>query len=78
MTMENWKFLINRLIALLTLIGSFMGATFGYNKFIIQNIGLDIFIVIIALELLSLIIMFFILLIAIIDYIRDNKNKRKD
>lgn len=43
MVMENWKFLINRLIIFLGMIGSFMGATFGYSSLLIKIMGESMF-----------------------------------
>ena len=42
--MRNWKFMINRLIFILGMIGTFMGATLGYAKLLLENIGIDLFI----------------------------------
>ncbi len=54
MHMENWKFLINRLLAFLGMLGTFIGATFTYNSFLISNLGNGIFFAIVGLEMLVL------------------------
>jgi len=77
MTMNNWKYLINRIIIILGMIGSFMGATLGYSKVLLESIGIDLFIVVMTVELVGLILIFFLLLIVIIDFIKDNKKGRE-
>ena len=78
MIMNNWKFLINRLIFLLGMIGSFMSATFGYSEFIINSISLDVFIIAITIEHIGIVTIFLILINVIIDFIKDNKKGRND
>jgi len=75
--MENWKFLIDKLLIALGLVGSFMGTTFSYSDFLIKNIGQESFIFIIGIEMFGLIITYFFFLVTIIDFIKDNKKGRK-
>ena len=77
MIMNNWKFLINRLLFFIGMIGSFIGATLGFGNILIENIGLNLFISLMIVEFIGLTIIYFLLLVAIIDFIKDNK-KRKD
>lgn len=76
MVMEKWKFLINRLIVLMGMIGSFMGATLGYSNFLIENIGLNIFVITMTLESVGLVVVYFLNIVVIIDFIKDNKRGR--
>lgn len=78
MHMENWKFLINRLLALLGMLGTFIGATFTYNIFLISNLGSGIFFAVVGLEMLVLSLFGLLLLLVIVDMIKDNKKQRKD
>lgn len=75
MTMENWKFLINRLIVFLGMIGSFMGATFGYSGLLISFIGKNMFLALLGFEFLILCLFEILFLIVFIDYIKDNKKR---
>ena len=77
MVMRNWKFMINRLIFILGMIGTFMGATLGYAKLLLENIGIDLFIIVMTLEMIGIIIIYFMLLLVIIDFIKDNKKGRE-
>lgn len=77
MHMENWKFLINRLLALLGMLGTFIGTTFGYNLFLISNLGSGIFFAVVGLELLVLSIFGLLLLLVVVDMIKDNKKQRR-
>ena len=78
MHMDNWRFLINRLLAFLGMIGTFIGATFTYNVFLINNLGAGIFFAIVGLEMLVLSLFGLLLLLVIVDMIKDNKKQRKD
>ena len=78
MHMENWKFLINRLLAFLGMLGTFIGATFTYNSFLISNLGNGIFFAIVGLEMLVSTLFGLLLLLVIVDMIKDNKKQRKD
>ena len=77
MIMKNWKYLINSLLIMLGMIGTFMGATLSYSKLLIDSIGIDLFIVVMTMEMISIIITYFLLLIVIIDFIKDNKKGRE-
>ena len=77
MIMKNWKYLINSLLIMLGMIGTFMGATLSYSKLLLESIGIDLFIVVITLEMISIIITYFLFLIVIIDFIKDNKKGRE-
>lgn len=76
MIMENWKFLINRLIFILGMIGSFMGATFTYSIILIKITGESMFLALLGFELFMLCLFGIILLLVFIDYIKDNKARK--
>jgi hypothetical protein len=76
MVMENWKFLINRLIIFLGMIGSFMGATFGYSSLLIKIMGESMFLALLGFEFLILCLFGIIFLLVLIDYIKDNKKRK--
>ena len=78
MIMNNWKFLINRLIVVFGMIGSFMGATFGFGNKIINLSNEYVFVALLASEFLTLYLFGIIFLIVLIDYIKDNRQIRKD
>ena len=76
MVMKNWKFLINRFIIFLGMIGSFMGATFGYSELLIKLLSEDMFLALLGFEFLMLCLFGIIFLLVIIDFIKDNKKRR--
>lgn len=77
MIMKNWEYLINRLMLILGMIGTFMGATLGYAKLLLESIGIDLFVIVMTLEMIGIIIVYFLLLLVIIDFIKDNKKGRE-
>lgn len=78
MIIKNWKYLINSLLIMLGMIGTFMSATLSYSKLLIESIGIDLFIVVMTLEMISSITTtYFLFLIVIIDFIKDNKKGRE-
>ena len=40
MIMKTWEYLINRLMLIPGMIGTFMGATLGYAKLLLESIGI--------------------------------------
>jgi phage shock protein PspC (stress-responsive transcriptional regulator) len=76
-TTDNWKFLIRWLVWFIGMIGSFMGTTLGFGPFLIKLINPDGFVALLFFEGLWLVIFAFILLLVIIDYIKDNKRSRQ-
>lgn len=77
MIMKNWKFLINRLIVILGMIGSFMGATFGYSKLLIEMMNETMFLALLGFEFLVLCLFGLIFIVVLIDFIKDNKRGRE-
>ena len=75
--MKNWEYLINRLMLIPGMIGTFMGATLGYAKLLLESIGIDLFVIVMTLEMIGIIIVYFLLLLVIIDFIKDNKKGRE-
>jgi len=76
--MKNWKFLINRLMVFIGMIGSFIGATFGYTKIIISLTNEYIFLALLGFEFLILCLFGLVFLLVLVDFIKDNKRGRKD
>lgn len=75
--MNNWKFLINRLIVFIGMIGSFMGATFGYKILLIEILSKEVFVALVGFEFLILNMFGLVFLLVTIDYIKDNKKGRE-
>ena len=76
-TIDNWKFLVKWLIGFIGMIGSFMGTTLGFGPFLINLISPSGFVALLFFEGLWLVIFTFILLLVIIDTIKDNKRSRQ-
>jgi len=55
------------------MIGSFIGATLGYTDLLVGKIGIELYKAILALETVAIAIIYFILLIVIVKFIKDNK-----
>jgi len=76
MIIENWKFLINRLMIFIGMIASFISATIKYSSFVIELFNNDTLLAIISLEFVSLAFIFLLLLKIVINFIKDNKESR--
>jgi len=76
--LENWKFLINRLMVFIGMIGSFIGATLGYTDKLINILSFKVVQFFILLEVAGLLIVFIFFMLILIDYIKDIKRGRKD
>lgn len=74
--MKNWEFIINRLLIFLGMIGSFMGATFGYSIILLQIMGEKMFLALLGFEFMALCLFVLVFLVAIIDFIKDIKRGR--
>ena len=74
--MEDWRFLINRLLAFIAMIGSFIGATLGYTDKLIKILSLEVVQFFISLEVTGLLIAFTFFIIVLTNYIKDIKDKK--
>jgi hypothetical protein len=75
---DNWKFLINKLLIFLGMIATFMGATLGYTEMLLKNLGKELYITVLTMEMFAITIAYFILIVTIIDFIKDNRIIKKD
>jgi len=68
--MEYWKFLINRLLIFIGMIGSFIGATLGYYEKIVEATGKSIFNFFLFAEAFGLVIVFLLIIKTVLSFIK--------